>query len=372
MLSPRTVSTALTGLFVSFALLSLPARAGCMGDWDLNGQLQFLQGDGHGWFDIEQHGTELTGRAKYIWRGSMDGKIEGTVNGSDVSITVYWDSGPVGAYRGTVSPEGWIVGETHDLMHPGTKGQWRSQGQIGCRVVETTTPPSSAPPPPPPASGTSSSAKPSTAKRRACIYTGGTWNPQTGQCEKKIATAPPPPPSDTPASTPAPAPPTEPPPASGGSPMPGTSTGDAGPTTEAQGDCGSPGAIATVIIPEPQLHTLNVRAAPGGAILGTVPEDSQVTVMGQCTSDAAGLRTSDSSGRAHRRRGLTAECNVDRSRPDCTIHFPGPHGGEGSPGGVSGWCQIVAPIKGCVMARYLSFSGAEGAADAAGFARKRR
>ena len=48
-----------------------------------------------------------------------------------------------------------------------------------------------------------------------------------------------------------------------------------------------PGPVATVVIPEPNLHKLNLRLKPGGAVLGTVPEGAEVTVVGPCGSEAA-------------------------------------------------------------------------------------
>ena len=99
------------------------------------------------------------------------------------------------------------------------------------------------------------------------------------------------------------------------------------------GSCGGPGAVATVVIPEPNLHKLNLRIKPGGAVLGTVPEGAEVTVVGPCGSEAA-------AGFAKSTKPL---------------------------GGAAGWCQLDAPAAGCVMAKYLDFSGG-GGGDAAGFA----
>ena len=113
-----------------------------------------------------------------------------------------------------------------------------------------------------------------------------------------------------------------------------TGGGNANPPMHADdGSCGGPGAVATVVIPEPNLHKLNVRTKPGGNVLGTVPEGEQVTVVGPCGSEAA-------AGFAKSTKPL---------------------------GGMAGWCQLDAPVGGCVMAKYLDFSGG-GGGDAAGFA----
>jgi len=91
------------------------------------------------------------------------------------------------------------------------------------------------------------------------------------------------------------------------------------------------------VIPEPNLHKLNVRTKPGGNVLGTVPEGAEVTVVGPCGSEAA-------AGFAKSTKPL---------------------------GGMAGWCQIDTPVSGCVMAKYLgsSDSGGDDAAPAAGFAK---
>jgi len=105
------------------------------------------------------------------------------------------------------------------------------------------------------------------------------------------------------------------------------------PPVATDGSCGGPGAVATVVIPEPNLHALNLRSRPGGQVLGTVPEGAEVTVAGPCGSPAA-------AGFAKSTKPL---------------------------GGAAGWCQLEAPASGCVMAKYLDFSGG-GGGDAAGFA----
>src|SRR6185436_9710695 len=119
----------------------------------------------------------------------------------------------------------------------------------------------------------------------------------------------------------------------------GNDTGgeDNGPPLVADSSCGGPGRVATVVIPEPNLHKLNVRTKPGGNVLGTVPEGAEVTVVGPCGSEAA-------AGFAKSTKPL---------------------------GGMAGWCQIDTPVSGCVMAKYLgsSDSGGDDAAPAAGFAK---
>ncbi len=99
------------------------------------------------------------------------------------------------------------------------------------------------------------------------------------------------------------------------------------PMQPAGGSCGSPGAVAMVVINQPGLDKLNVRTGPGGQVIGTVPEGGMVSVAGPCgaVSGAAGL-----------------------------IKQKSPQGG-----GASGWCQISAPVSGCVSAQFLQFGGTD-------------
>ena len=101
-----------------------------------------------------------------------------------------------------------------------------------------------------------------------------------------------------------------PPPAQGGD-QPTTST------------CGIPGGTATVVIPDPNIPTLNVREGPSGNsnILTTIPRDSQVNIVGGCGVKIAA--------------GLVAQA-------------PG-----GGPPPVSGWCAISQPVVGCVSEKFL-------------------
>ena len=104
----------------------------------------------------------------------------------------------------------------------------------------------------------------------------------------------------------------------------------------AGGDCGEPGDRATVVIPEPNLKKLNVRAKPHpkAKIIGTVNEGKKVTLDGLCESDDAA--------------GLVAENNEDEN----------------------GWCRISKPLAGCVVAKYLQIDGGGILDDAAGIAKK--
>lgn len=103
------------------------------------------------------------------------------------------------------------------------------------------------------------------------------------------------------------------------SPPDGGDDADDGGDETATGTCGEPGDKATVVIPEPNLKKLNVRAEPDmdSEIVGTVKEGKKVTLDGICESEGAA--------------GIVAE-NKEASAE---------------------WCRISKPLKGCVKAKYL-------------------
>jgi len=94
------------------------------------------------------------------------------------------------------------------------------------------------------------------------------------------------------------------------------------------GSCGPTGGKAVVRIPEPNLDRLNVRAGPGGKVIATVRKGEVVTIVGEC-GPGAGAGIAKKFGK--------------------TLGAPSSGGGSASPD----WCQINAPVQGCVMAQYL-------------------
>lgn len=89
--------------------------------------------------------------------------------------------------------------------------------------------------------------------------------------------------------------------------------------------CGNPGDMSTVVIPEKDLHFLNIRTKPGGKVIGKVPEGRQVRLVGPCGTDAAA--------------GIVAQ--------KVTLK--------------NAWCSIDLPKVGCVSARYLDVNAVGGA-----------
>ncbi|WFP65741.1 MULTISPECIES: hypothetical protein [unclassified Mesorhizobium] len=116
----------------------------------------------------------------------------------------------------------------------------------------------------------------------------------------------------------------------GGTPETPADMGGMPPMQQAEGTCGSGNAVATVVINQPGLDKLNVRSGPGGQVIGTVAEGDTVSVIGPCgaISGAAGITKRKTQ-----------------------------QGGGG--GGAGGWCQISAPVHGCVSAQFLAFGGGD-------------
>ncbi|RWM38869.1 SH3 domain-containing protein [Mesorhizobium sp.] len=114
----------------------------------------------------------------------------------------------------------------------------------------------------------------------------------------------------------------------GGTPQTPADMGGMPPMQQADSACGDGNAMATVVINQPGLDKLNVRSGPGGQVVGTVPEGDTVSVVGPCgaISGAAGF-----------------------AKPKTQ------QGGGG--GGAGGWCQISAPVHGCVSSQFLAFGG---------------
>lgn len=90
--------------------------------------------------------------------------------------------------------------------------------------------------------------------------------------------------------------------------------------------CGNPGDVSTVVIPEQDLHFLNIRTKPGGKVIGKVREGGQVRLVGPCGTDAAA--------------GIVAQ--------KVTLK--------------KAWCSIDLPKVGCVSARYLDINAVGGGA----------
>ncbi|MDB6163899.1 MAG: hypothetical protein JWL98_1331 [Xanthomonadaceae bacterium] len=139
----------------------LVAHAAC-DRWDVSGQWRAVQAnDTSPQFTLQQTTTGLQGTASYTYVHksqcvlvacgddyyTVNGSVDGTVDGDAFKVNAYWDNGTIGVYTGTINPQGRIEGVTYDRQHPDTKASWYSDRTLTCAAtpsgaaVATTTPP---------------------------------------------------------------------------------------------------------------------------------------------------------------------------------------------------------------------------------------
>jgi hypothetical protein len=67
--------------------------------------------------------TAFHGRASY---SASDGQIEGTLNGAQLSMQIYWKNGDLALYEGKINPRGMIEGTAYVKGHEGRRISWFS------------------------------------------------------------------------------------------------------------------------------------------------------------------------------------------------------------------------------------------------------
>jgi hypothetical protein len=118
-------------------------------NWDLGNQLTIEQ---RGvqlpiFLTLEQKGPVITGEARANAKGGffdpfpkVKGTVDGTFDGNNFSVQIYWPEGLTGVYNARVLPSGRLDGETYDKNNTRIRQTWHSYGVLKCT-----------PPPPPPA-----------------------------------------------------------------------------------------------------------------------------------------------------------------------------------------------------------------------------
>jgi hypothetical protein len=157
-------SIALSGWIVFCAafvmLFPSDAHADCK-EWDLGSGFFLNQTNGYQVqvYITERTGTQFRGSAGYFYPDSegvatgVKGPLEGSIIGNTFSFTVHWETGTLGDYTGTISPQGWVAGETKDRMHPENTARWTSDpdstlNRPPARCLDVAAPPAPAAPPP--------------------------------------------------------------------------------------------------------------------------------------------------------------------------------------------------------------------------------
>ena len=136
------------GLLFTAVLVLLPTTAGaqCSTGWDTIGRYAIRQrGMRYGFtVELQQKGRVITGTA---WGtvdnddggvDSLEGTVDGTLDGDSFSVQIFWTNGSTGIYNAKVLPSGRLDGEGYEKNSPNVRVPWNSVGVLKC------------PPPPPP------------------------------------------------------------------------------------------------------------------------------------------------------------------------------------------------------------------------------
>jgi hypothetical protein len=117
-------------------LMATRAQAECR-QWDVSGRWHFVQSNGMSpEIFLQRSRNTLTGNARFPDPQnppfSVQGSIDGSLDGDRVELTVYWDSGQVGVYSGRISMSGLIEGTTFDKTDPGARATWTGDRNATC------------------------------------------------------------------------------------------------------------------------------------------------------------------------------------------------------------------------------------------------
>lgn len=161
----RTRLFLLLMLVACFALLSVPAAAQCDKGWNASGILPIRQRGQffHIELTMEQKGKVITGTADHIADNDggvrqVEGKVDGTLEGDNFSIQIFWPEDLTGVYNAKILPSGRLDGETFDKNNSRIRQPFHSEGLLRCGPPPSATPkpirasgrrPTPAPPKPP-------------------------------------------------------------------------------------------------------------------------------------------------------------------------------------------------------------------------------
>ncbi len=125
------------------ALLPISAGAQCK-NWEAGREMLIVQPGFQSRLTIEQKGSVITGNAIGSVRDedgtrtiTAQGPVDGTFDGNNFSIHIYWYNDHTGVYNGKVLPSGRLDGEGYEKRSPNVRVPWHSEGVLKC-----------APPPP--------------------------------------------------------------------------------------------------------------------------------------------------------------------------------------------------------------------------------
>jgi hypothetical protein len=182
---PVLLAKARGAVVLSLALGLLASQAANAAEcqrWDVSGAWSAIQdNDTRADFDVVQGDTLIQGKATFTSHWTRNGNFDGTLTGSDMKFTVYWNVfnngvNEIGEYTGTISPTGRVTGTTFDKYHPEGRTTWYSSRQMACARWVASPPPTPAPP-----------AKPAVALGRVQPPGGSGNAPSMSICERARA-----------------------------------------------------------------------------------------------------------------------------------------------------------------------------------------
>jgi hypothetical protein len=109
--------------------------------WDASGPWQIDQTDNVGSKSfinllLSQNGSDLAGEAKSVagTAGFDEGKVEGTVDKTDIKFSIFWTGGPVGEYLGSFDPKnGRLQGAAYDKETKVNMASWSVVHLFACK-----------------------------------------------------------------------------------------------------------------------------------------------------------------------------------------------------------------------------------------------
>jgi hypothetical protein len=143
-------------LTLILALLPISVEARCPQGWDVSDEWKFQQ-DGPLIItvNLRQDRAVITGTASFFGlikkgegssfgeTGLIHGTVDGTLEGDQFDVKIYWGNNTIGVYQGTVRPSGRIEGKGWEQRSRRTKVNWHSIGVMKCvdeKAVQPTNP----------------------------------------------------------------------------------------------------------------------------------------------------------------------------------------------------------------------------------------
>lgn len=135
------------------ALLPSSVEAQCSTGWDASGMWSISQRGQKERINLnlQQNGRVLTGTASIVheetpWTGGITAqtiraRVDGTIDGDNFSVQIFWKDNLTGVYNAKVLPSGRLDGETYDKNNSKIRQTWNSWEVLKCLPPPTPTTP---------------------------------------------------------------------------------------------------------------------------------------------------------------------------------------------------------------------------------------